>query len=70
MNLVLRILGIEASGSVVRDGAWGAGGPAPAELADHAFFISSGGELTMYLRQLTVPVPALYGPSADENPFA
>lgn len=28
------------------------------------------GQLTMYLRQLNVPVPALYGPSADENPFA
>jgi uncharacterized damage-inducible protein DinB len=28
------------------------------------------GQLTMYLRALDVPVPALYGPSADENPFA
>jgi len=28
------------------------------------------GQLTMYLRTLNVPVPALYGPSADENPFA
>jgi uncharacterized damage-inducible protein DinB len=27
------------------------------------------GQLTMYLRTLGVPVPALYGPSADENPF-
>jgi uncharacterized damage-inducible protein DinB len=27
------------------------------------------GQLTMYLRALNVPVPALYGPSADENPF-
>jgi uncharacterized damage-inducible protein DinB len=27
------------------------------------------GQLTMYLRQLNVPVPALYGPSADEKPF-
>jgi uncharacterized damage-inducible protein DinB len=26
-------------------------------------------QLTMYLRTLNVPVPALYGPSADENPF-
>jgi uncharacterized damage-inducible protein DinB len=25
-------------------------------------------QLTMYLRQLNVPVPALYGPSADEKP--
>jgi uncharacterized damage-inducible protein DinB len=28
------------------------------------------GQLTMYLRTLDVPLPALYGPSADENPFA
>jgi uncharacterized damage-inducible protein DinB len=27
------------------------------------------GQLTMYLRELNVPVPALYGPSADESPF-
>jgi uncharacterized damage-inducible protein DinB len=27
------------------------------------------GELVVYLRQLEVPVPAIYGPSADENPF-
>jgi uncharacterized damage-inducible protein DinB len=27
------------------------------------------GQLTMYLRYLNVPVPPLYGPSADENPF-
>jgi uncharacterized damage-inducible protein DinB len=26
-------------------------------------------QLTMYLRDLNVPVPPLYGPSADENPF-
>ncbi|HEX7118187.1 MAG TPA: DinB family protein [Longimicrobiales bacterium] len=28
------------------------------------------GQLTVYLRLLDVPVPAIYGPSADENPFA
>ena len=28
------------------------------------------GQLTVYLRQLDVPVPSVYGPSADENPFA
>jgi len=28
------------------------------------------GQLTVYLRQLDVPVPSIYGPSADENPFA
>jgi uncharacterized damage-inducible protein DinB len=27
------------------------------------------GQLSVYLRQLGVPVPAIYGPSADENPF-
>jgi uncharacterized damage-inducible protein DinB len=27
------------------------------------------GQLTMYLRTLNVPLPALYGPSADESPF-
>jgi uncharacterized damage-inducible protein DinB len=28
------------------------------------------GQLTVYLRALGAPVPAIYGPSADENPFA
>jgi uncharacterized damage-inducible protein DinB len=28
------------------------------------------GQLTVYLRELDVPVPSVYGPSADENPFA
>ncbi|MDA1313350.1 MAG: DinB family protein [Acidobacteria bacterium] len=28
------------------------------------------GQMTVYLRQLDVPVPSVYGPSADENPFA
>ena len=28
------------------------------------------GQLTAYLRFLDVPVPSIYGPSADENPFA
>jgi len=27
------------------------------------------GQLTVYLRQLDVPIPSIYGPSADENPF-
>lgn len=27
------------------------------------------GQLTAYLRMLGVPIPAIYGPSADENPF-
>jgi uncharacterized damage-inducible protein DinB len=28
------------------------------------------GQLTMYLRELDIPIPSIYGPSADENPFA
>src|SRR5262245_30703209 len=28
------------------------------------------GQLSVYLRQLNVPIPSIYGPSADENPFA
>jgi uncharacterized damage-inducible protein DinB len=28
------------------------------------------GQLSVYLRLLEVPVPVIYGPSADENPFA
>jgi uncharacterized damage-inducible protein DinB len=27
------------------------------------------GELVTYLRTLNVPIPSIYGPSADENPF-
>jgi uncharacterized damage-inducible protein DinB len=27
------------------------------------------GQLSVYLRMLDVPVPSIYGPSADENPF-
>jgi uncharacterized damage-inducible protein DinB len=26
-------------------------------------------QLTVYLRELGVPIPSIYGPSADENPF-
>ena len=28
------------------------------------------GQLTVYLRELDVPIPSIYGPSADENLFA
>jgi uncharacterized damage-inducible protein DinB len=28
------------------------------------------GQLSIYLRMLDVPVPSIYGPSADDNPFA
>ena len=28
------------------------------------------GQMSVYLRLLDVPVPSIYGPSADENPFA
>lgn len=33
-------------------------------------WIHHRGQLTVYLRLLDVPVPSVYGPSADENPFA
>ena len=28
------------------------------------------GQLSVYLRELGVPIPSIYGPSADENPFS
>jgi uncharacterized damage-inducible protein DinB len=28
------------------------------------------GQLTVYLKELDIPIPSIYGPSADENPFA
>jgi uncharacterized damage-inducible protein DinB len=28
------------------------------------------GQLSVYLRELGVPIPSIYGPSADESPFA
>jgi uncharacterized damage-inducible protein DinB len=33
-------------------------------------FIHHRGQLTVYLRLLDISVPAIYGTSADENPFA
>jgi uncharacterized damage-inducible protein DinB len=27
------------------------------------------GQLSVYLRELDVPIPSIYGPSADDNPF-
>jgi uncharacterized damage-inducible protein DinB len=32
-------------------------------------WIHHRGQLSVYLRLLNVPVPSIYGPSADENPF-
>jgi uncharacterized damage-inducible protein DinB len=32
-------------------------------------FYHHRGQLCLYLRLLGVPVPAVYGPTADENPF-
>lgn len=37
-------------------------------LMNHSFH--HRGQLCVYLRLLDVPVPAVYGPSADDNPFA
>ena len=33
-------------------------------------FYHHRGQLSVYLRLLDVPVPSIYGPSADENPFS
>ena len=33
-------------------------------------FYHHRGQLSVYLRMLDVPIPSIYGPSADENPFA
>jgi uncharacterized damage-inducible protein DinB len=33
-------------------------------------FYHHRGQLSVYLRMLDIPVPSIYGPSADENPFA
>jgi uncharacterized damage-inducible protein DinB len=37
-------------------------------LMNHAYH--HRGQLSVYLRMLEVPVPSIYGPSGDENPFA
>lgn len=37
-------------------------------LLNHAYH--HRGQLTVYLRLLDVPLPSVYGPTADENPFA
>lgn len=37
-------------------------------IANHV--IHHRGQVALYLRLLDVPLPALYGPTADENPFA
>jgi uncharacterized damage-inducible protein DinB len=33
-------------------------------------FYHHRGQLSVYFRLLDVPIPSIYGPSADENPFA
>ncbi len=33
-------------------------------------WIHHRGQLSVYLRLIDVSVPSIYGPSADENPFA
>jgi uncharacterized damage-inducible protein DinB len=43
------------------------GGVARAFLLNHWYH--HRGQLSVYLRLLEVPLPSIYGPSADENPF-
>lgn len=33
-------------------------------------WIHHRGQLSVFLRMIDVPIPSIYGPSADENPFA
>ena len=35
----------------------------------HNHWYHHRGQLSVYLRELDVPIPSIYGPSADENPF-
>lgn len=61
-----------AKWTVTRDGQEIFGAPrvgfARAILLNHWYH--HRGQLSVYLRLLGVPVPSIYGPSADENPFA
>ncbi len=41
--------------------------PLPEFVMNH--LIHHRGQLTVYLRMLDVPVPSIYGPSADEEAF-
>jgi len=45
---------------------------APAEFRNHVTHTATRdrGQLTVYLRELGVPILSIYGPSVDENPFA
>jgi uncharacterized damage-inducible protein DinB len=63
---------LAASWSMMRDGAVLLTLPRGAVLRtimlNHSYH--HRGQLTVYLRLLDVPVPSVYGPTADENPFA
>ena len=50
-----------------REGTGGAGGAGRSGGSGDCL---AAGQLSVYLRELGVPVPSIYGPSADENPFA
>ena len=65
-------LGDAASANVAADGRrqgsdGGSGGGVPTLMLNHWYH--HRGQLSVYLRQVGVPVPSIYGPSADENPF-
>ena len=44
--------------------------PAPRGASELNHWYHHRGQLSVYLRQLNVPLPSIYGPSADESPFA
>jgi uncharacterized damage-inducible protein DinB len=72
-----KIVGAYADGQLMEKWTWQAGGRPlmsmprigllRAVMLNHWYH--HRGQLSVYLRLLDVPVPSIYGPSADENPF-
>jgi uncharacterized damage-inducible protein DinB len=63
---------MQAKWTVLRNGAELMSLPRAAMLRSFLLnhWIHHRGQLSVYLRLLDVPVPSIYGPSADDNPFA
>jgi uncharacterized damage-inducible protein DinB len=63
--------GLEATWTLTRDGAvliaMPRGEALRSLMLNHSYH--HRGQLTVYLRLLDVPLPSVYGPTADENPF-